>query len=152
MGEDRQRLTSGERGGGSEHGVEAGVSCSCGDRLGDRVVVTDEIGLVDTEASAHDCVGQVEHLEGDEHPAHAPPDFERVNAVVDEMAEQFGPRSLLLARPVPYARFAGTVVAARPASGICTGCELVPGRALMSEATGDLSARCGGDRVGEAHT
>lgn len=152
MGEHRQRLTSGECGGGSEHGVEANVSCSCGDRLGDRVVVTYEVGLVDTEVSSHGRVGQVEDFEGDEHPAHASPDLERVDAGVDEVAEQLGPSRLLLTRRVPDTRFAGPVVAAGAASGIRTRCERVPGGTLVPEAAGDLSTRRGCYRLGEVHT
>lgn len=152
MGEHRQRLTSGERCGGGEQGVEAGVSCSCGNRLGDRVVVSYEVGLVDTEVSSHGRVGQVEDIEVDVHPADASPDLERVNVSVDEVAEQLGPSRLLLTRRVPDARFARPVVAARATSGIRTRCERVPGGTLVPEAAGDLPTRRGCCRLGEVHT
>ncbi len=123
-----------------------------GDGLRDRVVVSDEVGLIDTKVSAHRRVGQVENLEADEHPALAPPDFERVDAGVDEVAQQLGPGSLLLARRVPNTGFNGPVVAARATSGIRTRCERVPGGALVSEAAGDLPTRRGCCRLGEVHT
>jgi hypothetical protein len=96
--EDRQRLAVGERGGWGEDRMEAGVPRCRGDCLGGRVVVADEIGLVDAEALAHSHIGQVEHHEDDEHATDSAAKLERVDAGVDEMAEQFGPRSLLLTR------------------------------------------------------
>lgn len=152
MGEHRQRLTTGERYGGGEHGVEAGVAGRSGDGLGCRVVVPHKVGLIDAEVGAHGRVGQVKNLEGDVSPTDASPDFEGVDAAVDEMAEQLGPCSLLLTRSVPDARVAGPVVAARAIRWIRTGRERVSGWALVPEGAGDLSTRCGCYRLGKVHT
>jgi hypothetical protein len=49
-------------------------------------------------------------------------------------------------------RLPGSVVAARPAGGVCTGCKRVPCGALVPVTAGQPSSRCGGDRVAKTHT
>lgn len=77
--------------------MEAGVSRGSSDRLGDRVVVADEVRLVDADVGANGLVGQVEHFEHDIHPADSASELERIDPFVDEVSKQFGPSRLLLA-------------------------------------------------------
>ena len=112
MGEGGQGLATWKRGRRGEDRVEACVARSCGDCLGDRVVVADEVGFVDAEAGANGLVGQVEHCEHDVDPADPTSELERIDTFVDEVSEQLGPGRLLLARGVPDTRLAGAVVAA----------------------------------------
>lgn len=85
-------------------------------------------------------------------PADPTSELERIDTFVDEVSKQLSPGRLLLARGVPDARLAGAVVAARASCGIGARDERVSGGTLVPEATGDLSARCGGNRVSEVHT
>lgn len=120
--------------------------------VGHVSVVADEVGLVHADVGANGLVGQVEHFEHDVDPTDPTSELERVDAFVDEVTEQLGPGSLLLTRRVPDARLAGAVVAARASCGIGARRERVSGGTLVPETTGDLPARCGGNRVSDVHT
>lgn len=109
--------------GGSEDAVEARVSRSGSQSLGDPVVVGQQVVLVDVEMPADCQVGEVEHVEVDGRTPDAATELERVDAVVDEVAEEFGPCGLLLIGGVPHAGFALPVVPARSSGGVGEGGE-----------------------------
>lgn len=81
--------------------------------LGDRVVVGEQIVLVDGEVFTDCWVGEVEHVEIDGDSSDAASELERIDAVVDGVAEELGPRCLLLAGGIPDTGFALAVVPAR---------------------------------------
>jgi len=69
--------------------------------LGERVVVADEVVFVDLEVGSHPLVGQVEDFEVHANPVDATPHLEGIDSLVDEVAEQLGPRRLFPVRAVP---------------------------------------------------
>lgn len=123
-----------------------------GDVLCGRVVVAYEIRVFDSEVRLNLLVGQVEHFEPDRDAPGAAPDLERIDAVVDEVAEELGPRGLFLVRRVPHAGFASTVVATTGHGGMRTGEEVTPYWTLVPERPRDGATRRGCDVVGGAHT
>ena len=79
-------------------------------------------------------------------------ELEGVDAVVDEMAEELRPRSLLLAGGVPDTGFALAVVPAWSSGRVGAGGEGMTGRTLVPPVAGEVPSRGGRDRAGVAHT
>jgi hypothetical protein len=150
--EHGERLTTEERRCRGQYGVEAGIVGGRGDGLGGGVILGEEISFVDTQMGSSPVVCEVEYLERDRHSTHAATHLERVDPLIGEVAEELRPRTLLLVRRVPDRRFAGSVVAARSSCRVGAGPELVTCGALVPVGAGQLSPRCGGDRIGELHT
>ena len=97
-------------------------------------------------------VGEVEDVKVDGDATDAAAHFEWVDSLVDEVAKELRPGALLAIGGIPDARLAGAMVATGPAGGICAGGKWVAGGALVPIVTGELSSRCGGDRVTQAQT
>jgi hypothetical protein len=135
-----------------EDSVEPGIASGRGHCLCDGVVVAEQMSFDDVEVRADALVGQVQDVQRDRHPAHAPADVERIDAVIDEGPEEFGPGRLPLAGSVPDARLSGPVVPARSPSGISARCHRMAGWALVPEADREVPAGCGRHRIGEVHT
>ncbi|MEZ5202854.1 MAG: hypothetical protein R2701_00245 [Acidimicrobiales bacterium] len=94
-GEYGQGLATRQSGRWSQDGIEASVSCSCGEKLGDPVVVGEQIALVDVEMFANRWVGEVEYVEVDGDAPGAAAELERIDAVIDGVPEELGPRPAL---------------------------------------------------------
>jgi hypothetical protein len=150
--EDGQGLATRKRSRRGEDRVEASSTRRLGNRLGDRVIVAYEVGFVDADVGTNGLVGQVEHFEHDVDAADSTPELERLDAFVDEVSKQLRPGRLLLTRCIPDARLSGAVVAAGASCGIGARGERASGGTLVPEMTGDLPARCGGNRVSDVHT
>jgi hypothetical protein len=88
----------------------------------------------------------------DRYPTNAATHLEWIDSFINEVTKKLRPCALLQVGRVPNPRLAGSVVAARPEGGVCTGCQRVPGGALMPVTAGQPSSRCGGDRVAKTHT
>lgn len=65
-------------------------------------------------------VGEVEDLKVDRHATDAAANLEGIDTVIDEMPEEFSPRTLLAVGGIPDTRFAGSVVTARPRGRVAT--------------------------------
>ena len=152
VSEHRERLTTGQSRCWSEDGVESRVAGRAGDALGDGTVVGGEVVLVDAEMRSCGVVGEVEHPKVDRYAPHAAAHFERVDALLDEVAKELRPCALLAVGRVPNARLAGPVVAAGPAGGICAGGKWVASGALVPIAADQLSSWRGGDPVTRGQT
>lgn len=152
MGEHGQGLAVRQCGGRGEHGVEACISCGCGHLLGDRVVIGEQVALVDTKVSTDGSAGEVEYLEVDGHAPDTAAELEQVDTVVDEVTEELCPGGLLLVGGVPDAGIALPVVPAWSSGRIGAGGEGMTGRALVPPVAGEVPSRGGCDRVGVAHT
>ncbi|CKU12700.1 Uncharacterised protein [Mycobacterium tuberculosis] len=97
-------------------------------------------------------VCEVEYLECDRHSTDAATDLEWIDPVIDEVAEQLRPCTLLFVRCVPDSRLARSVVTARTSGGVGAGGHRVTCGALVPVGAFERSPRCGGDRVGKLHT
>lgn len=151
-GEYGQGLATRQSGRWSQDGIEASVSCSCGEKLGDPVVVGEQIALVDVEMFANRWVGEVEYVEVDGDASDAAAELERIDAVIDGVPEELGPRGLLLIGGVPDSGFILKVVPARSSGRVGAGREGVACRALVPPAPGQPPSRRGTDGVGKVHT
>jgi hypothetical protein len=119
VGEHSERFTTGESRCRSEYAVEPRIAGGAGDGLGDGAVIGHEVVLVDAEMRSRCVVGEVEDAKVDRYATNAAAHFERVDSLLDEVAKELRPGALLAVGCVPDARFAGSVIATGPASGIC---------------------------------
>ncbi|ORV80825.1 hypothetical protein AWC11_27590 [Mycobacterium interjectum] len=72
------------------------------------------------------AVGEIEHLELGRYTTDAATNLEWIDTFIDEMTEQFSPRTLLPVGRIPDTRFAGSVVTTRPRGRIRAGHQRVP--------------------------
>lgn len=146
-GEDHEGPPSREGGRRRQEAVEVERRV-VGDRLAGGVVVPHEVVLRDPELVSDRRVAQVQDVEVDDiDGADTFQHLERRDARVDEVAEQLGPRGLLLIGGVPRGLAAAAVVPAIATGRIRVRLERVASGALVPEATGDAPWRDGGDPV-----
>lgn len=120
-----ESLTAGQRGGWGEHTFVPGGLGGPGDVLALRIVVAEEVVLIDPKVSTDLLVGQVEDMDIHPNPADPPTHLEGIDPLVNEVAEQLSPCRLLLVRCVPDAAPAAPVVATVRSSGLRTGQQVV---------------------------
>jgi hypothetical protein len=97
-------------------------------------------------------IRQVEDVKVDCYTTYAAAYFEWVDSILDEVAKELRPGALLAVGCIPDARLAGLVVTTGSAGRICAGRQWMASGALMPETTGQLSPRCGGNRISRAQT
>jgi len=132
--EHRERGPTGKRGRRCEEATEPGTLGGLGERAAGRVVVAHQVLVVDTERGGDVSGGEVQHLEARHRDLpDAPAHLEGVDLRVEDVAEELRPGRLLLARRVPDARAAASVVAAVGDGGVRDGEEPVAGRSLVPE-------------------
>jgi hypothetical protein len=81
-------------------------------------------------------VGEVEDVKVDRYPTNAATHLEWIDSFINEVTKKLRPCALLQVGRVPNPRLPGSVVAARPEGGVCTGCKRVPCGALMPVTAG----------------
>ena len=152
VNENRKRFITGQPRCWSKYGVKPRIACRASDLLGSGTIVGHKVCLIHAKMGSSRRVGQVKDEKVNRYPTNAATHLERIDSVVNEMTKEFGPCALLTVGCVPNARFSGSVVAARAQGGVCTGCQRMPGGALVPITAGQSSARCAGNGVGKAHT
>lgn len=152
VSEHSQGLAVRQCGGRGEDGVKACISCGCGQVLRDRVVIGEQVALVDAKVSTDDSAGEVEYLEVDGHASDTAAELEQVDTVVDEVTEELCPGGLLLVGGVPDAGIDPPMVPAWSSGRVGAVGEGMAGRALVPPVAGEVPSRGGCDRVGVAHT
>ena len=133
--EHGERPASREGRRGREDAPEARLQCGHGHRLTGTVVVTGEVLLVEPDGGGNALGGEIEHGEAlDPYLPDAATDLGRIDARIDEVAEQLRPGRSLLVRRVPDARTTSTVVAALRDGRVSDGTQPVAGGSLVPEA------------------
>lgn len=120
MNEHGQRLTTGQRGCWSQYGIETGVAGGGRDGLGGGIVIRHQVCLAHLQMRTGLFVGEIEDLKVDRDPTDTATNLEGIDTVIDEVAQEFSPRTLLAVGGIPDTRFAGPVATARPRSGVAT--------------------------------
>ena len=152
VNEHRERFTTGQRRCRSKYGVKARIASGAADALGGSTVVGHQVCLHHAEMRSCRLVGEVEHVKIDRYPTNAATHLEWIDSVINEVTKELRPCALLPVGRIPNPRLPGSVVAARPEGGVCTGGKGVPCGALVPVVTGQPPSRCGGDRVAKTHT
>jgi hypothetical protein len=152
VNEHRERFTTGQRRCRSKYAVKPRIASGAGDALGGIQVVGHKVCLIHAEMRSCGLVGEVEDVKIDRYPTNAATHLKWIDAFIDEVTKEFRPCALFLVGRIPNPRLPGSVVAARPEGGVCTGCKGVPCGAFVPITAGQPPARCGGDRVAKTHT
>ncbi|MDT5369375.1 MAG: hypothetical protein QOC62_3806 [Mycobacterium sp.] len=111
-----------------------------------------KVCLIHAEMRSCRLVGEVEDVKVDRYPTNAATHLEWIDSSINKVTKELRPCALLPVGRVPNPRLPGSVVAARPEGGVCTGCKRVPCGALVPVTAGQPSSRCGGDRIAKTHT
>lgn len=118
-GENNQGGPAGKRGRGRQDRVEPGPGGSLSDHLGAAIGVPGQIVGGHVELVTNVWVGEIQHgqvVTG--YFADAAANFERVDADIEEVAEQFSPGCLFPVGGIPGTRAAAPVVAAIRYGGV----------------------------------
>lgn len=141
-GENHQGGPTRKGGRGGEDGIETCPGSGLPDRLGPAVVVTGQVGGGHVEFVTDMLIGEVQHRQTVAgYFSDAAPHFEGVDAVVEEVAEQFRPSRLFLVGRVPGARTAVAVVAAVRDCWVWERQQPVASGSLVPEGSSDRSPR-----------